>query len=74
MTGCNGAHTISAMDDLLTPQDIERMANDRGITIAEVCRRAGIAHTTFGRWRRGETEPTLDVYRRIRAAVQKDAA
>lgn len=52
------------------------MANDRGITIAEVCRRAGIAHTTFGRWRRGETEPTLDVYRRIRAVVvpAKDAA
>lgn len=60
---------MPAMDDLLTPQDIERMAKDRGITIAEVCRRAGIAHTTFGRWRRGETEPTLDVYRRIRAVV-----
>lgn len=50
------------------------MAKDRGITIAEVCRRAGIAHTTFGRWRRGETEPTLDVYRRIRAVVVPSAA
>ena len=62
------------MDDLLTPSDVERLAKARGMTMTEVCRRAEIAHTTFNRWKRAETEPTLGVYRRIVAAVQKDAA
>lgn len=60
------------MDNLLTPQDVERLANEIGIGISEVCRRAGIAHSTFTRWRKGDTEPTLDVYRRIIAAVHPD--
>lgn len=37
--------------------------------MAEVCREAGIAPSTFSRWRRGETEPTLGVYRRVCEAV-----
>jgi transcriptional regulator with XRE-family HTH domain len=57
------------MDELLTPQDVERLASERGLTIGQVCQQAGIAHSTFTRWRRGDTEPTLDVYRRIRAVV-----
>jgi predicted transcriptional regulator len=57
------------MADLLTPADIERLAQRAGIPIAEVCRRAGVAPSIFSRWKAGKTEPNLDNYRRIRDAV-----
>jgi len=53
------------MHDLLTPQEIEARASDAGLTMAEVCRRAKVAPSTFTRWKRGATEPTLAVYRRL---------
>ena len=62
------------MDELLTPTDIERRADAAGLSIKDVCERAGIAHTTFYRWKAGKTEPTLDVYRRIRDALPPVAA
>lgn len=52
-----------------TPEQIEASAAAAGISMAEVCRRAGIAQSTFGRWKNGRTEPTMAVYRRICAAV-----
>lgn len=57
------------MQDMLTPADIEAKASAVGLTMAEVCRRAGIAHSTFTRWKAGRTEPTLDVYRKLRDVV-----
>ena len=59
------------MGDLLTPSDIEALAAEAGKSIAQVCRDAGIAQSTFSRWKRGTTEPTLDVYRRLRDAATK---
>ena len=53
----------------MTPEQIEAAADAAGLSIAEVCRRAGIAQSTFGRWKAGRTEPTMAVYRRICAAV-----
>jgi transcriptional regulator with XRE-family HTH domain len=50
---------------LLAPDEIEAKAAAVGKSMADVCREAGIAPSTFSRWRRGETEPTLGVYRRI---------
>ncbi|MBX9594312.1 MAG: helix-turn-helix domain-containing protein [Roseomonas sp.] len=57
------------MTDLLSPSDVERLAKQAGKTLKQVCETAGIAQSTFSRWKRGQTEPTLDVYRRIRDAV-----
>lgn len=57
------------MTALLTPSDIKRLAGERGLTLAAVCAKAGIATSTFTRWQAGHTEPTLTVYRRIVAAV-----
>jgi transcriptional regulator with XRE-family HTH domain len=65
---------LRVMDELLTPDDIERLAKLAGLTLKEVCSRAGIAQSTFSRWKAGATEPTLDVYRRLRDAVLQDAA
>lgn len=58
------------MSELLSPADIERLAAEAGLTLKEVCARAGIAQSTFSRWKAGKTEPTLDVYRRIRDAIR----
>lgn len=57
------------MAELLTPSDIEALAAKAGKSIAQVCRDARIAQSTFSRWKAGKTEPTLDVYRRIRDAT-----
>jgi hypothetical protein len=65
---CNIAQS-AAMSILLTPEQIEAKAAACGKSMAEVCREAAIAPSTFSRWRRGETEPTLGVYRRLCEAV-----
>lgn len=62
------------MDDLLTPPDIKRLAAERGLTLAAVCSKAGIAMSTFSRWQAGKTEPTLTIYRRLVAVVRGEAA
>lgn len=62
------------MERLLSPNDIERLAADAGITVMELCRQAGIAHTTFYRWKAGKTRPTMVVYERIQNALRAAAA
>lgn len=57
------------IEDLLTANDIEAEASAAGLSMAEVCRRAGIAQSTFARWKAGKTEPTLDVCRKLRDVV-----
>jgi transcriptional regulator with XRE-family HTH domain len=63
-----------AMDELLTPADIERLAGEAGLTLKEVCARAGIAQSTFSRWRAGKTAPSIDVYQRLLAALRREIA
>jgi len=57
------------MNMLLSATDVEQLARNRGLTTRELCRMVGIAPSTFTRWKSGETEPTLGVYRRIVQAV-----
>lgn len=61
------------MYDILTPRDIELLAHSRGLTISEVCKRADVSEATFYRWKSGDTEPLLAVYRRIRDVVMPSA-
>lgn len=60
------------MSDLLTPADVEGMARTRGISMAEVCRRAGIATSIFTRWKKGLTRPNYGNYQRILAVVHAE--
>lgn len=53
------------MDDLLSPDDVERMAAEAGMPLKELFERAGISRWTFERWRAGKTEPSLTNYRKI---------
>jgi len=57
------------MGSTLTPELVEATAKANGLSVAMLCSRAGVAHSTFTRWRKGETEPTLDVYRRLVTAA-----
>jgi transcriptional regulator with XRE-family HTH domain len=60
------------MSDLLTAADVEGLARTRGISMAEVCRRAGIATSIFTRWKKGLTRPNYGNYQRIIAVVRAD--
>jgi hypothetical protein len=59
---------------LLSPGQIEVRAKSAGLIVTALCRRAGVAQSTFTRWKNGTTEPTLDVYRRLRDAAAQVAA
>tara|TARA_R100000935_G_scaffold4757_1_gene11160 strand:- start:294 stop:524 length:231 start_codon:yes stop_codon:yes gene_type:complete len=47
---------------MVHPNDIPEMEAalaERGFSVAELCRRASIAETTWGRWKRGEFMPSF---------------
>lgn len=50
---------------LFTAADIERMAHEQGLTMAEVNRRAGLKGSIFTRWKSGETAPNTRTYQRF---------
>ena len=58
------------MDALPTPAEIERRAKALGLGMPDVCRAAGIAPSTFYRWRAGDTCPSLDVCQRLLDATR----
>ena len=41
----------------MTLKQIEQAAAKAGITMRELCQRAGIAYTTYWRWASGKSEP-----------------
>lgn len=57
---------------MLTPSDIakiEARLADAGKTVADMCREADIAQTTWGRWKRGEFYPSFRSAQQVEAAV-----
>lgn len=47
------------------PDNIPKMEaalSERGISVAEMCRRASVAETTWGRWKRKEVSPTFKTW------------
>jgi len=53
-----------------TPIDIEVLAVRAGLTMGEACKRAGIAHTTFSRWKHGAMQPTVKTVEKLLMALQ----
>lgn len=53
---------INVTATILSPQQVEDLARENGKTMAEVCAEAGIAVSTFWRWKTGRNSPALDVY------------
>lgn len=56
---------MQLMIHIVTAAEVEERAKKAGKSMAEVCRLAGIAQSTFTRWKAGRTEPTMGVLRRI---------
>lgn len=56
------------MEEFKTPAEIEAMAKQAGISVAEVCRRAGVAPSTFTRWKGGSVPSTRTYGSLVRAA------
>ena len=57
-------------DETFSASEIETRAKLAGLSVAQMCAQAGVAHSTFTRWRAGHTEPTLTVYRRLVQATR----
>jgi transcriptional regulator with XRE-family HTH domain len=57
------------MDDPIDPMALHERATAAGLTISEMCDRAGVAVSTFHRWKRGANRITVDNYKRLRAVV-----
>lgn len=47
------------MDKLPTPDEIAERAQAAGLSIVRMCAAAGVAPSTFHRWRSGETSPSF---------------
>jgi transposase-like protein len=58
------------------PRDIERLAFDADITVAEVCRRAEVHPSTFRYWKVGRTSPSVAIVQALLDAgwAAKEAA
>lgn len=58
------------MSHLLSPQEIEARAKEAGLSMATLCERAGIALSTFYRWKAGTTSPSVAIYQRLCEAME----
>ncbi len=47
---------------------MEASLAERGIPVSLLCRRAGIAETTWGRWKRREFHPSFRAWRDVSSA------
>jgi transcriptional regulator with XRE-family HTH domain len=55
----------------MTLKQIEDSASKAGITMRELCQRAGIAHTTYWRWASGKSEPKLSKLAKLIQAAKE---
>jgi predicted transcriptional regulator len=53
------------MQTILDPEEIYARAAEAGLTIAELSDRAGVAPSTFVRWKAGQSSITVNNYKRI---------
>jgi len=53
-----------------TPEELETAAQQAGLSMRLVCAKAGLALTTWYRWKNARTEPTRDVVIRLGQALE----
>ncbi len=51
--------------------DMESRRTTAGLTIQEICRRSGIAETTYHRWRKSQVEPSLANLRAVMRVLRR---
>jgi hypothetical protein len=47
------------------PRDIERLAFEAGVSLAALCRQAGVTPQSFRNWKFGRVSPSLDTVQRL---------
>ena len=52
---------LSAMNELPTPLTIRSAAEAVGLSVAEMCKRAGVDDSTFWRWQNGKHSPKIGI-------------
>lgn len=66
----NNAHYPAAAMNIQTLiADAESRAQAGGLSIDDLCKAAGIARSTWQRWKSGATEPTMRTWRRVEDAL-----
>lgn len=50
--------------------EMEEALRARGVPVAELCRRAQVAETTWGRWKNGSVSPTFKSWDAISEAFE----
>jgi transcriptional regulator with XRE-family HTH domain len=53
---------------------LEARAFDAGLSMKEICKRAGVAQSTVSRWRANPDAMTGGPYRRLMAAIEAEGA
>jgi predicted transcriptional regulator len=59
------------MISLPTPEYIEKMAHEAGLTMRQVCLRAGVHQANFSRWKSG-SKIQLDTVGKLIAAIESE--
>lgn len=62
------------MERIVSAAEIEERARRKGLSMMQVTKRAGIAHSTWTRWRAGKSRPTLGVYELLLAETEPESA
>ena len=57
--------------DMMKPAEIEAKARAMGLSINEMCRRAGVTAGVFHTWKRGAHEPNMKSYKALVAVVEQ---
>jgi predicted transcriptional regulator len=64
----------ASMDALETVNQLEARAHALGLGTAELCKLAGIAPSTFNRWKAGETSPTFATISKVESVLAARSA
>lgn len=51
--------------------EIEERAKGFGLSINELCKRAGIDRSTFTKWKSGKSKPNMETYTSIQNALKE---
>ena len=62
------------MDSISLVEKLEARAKAVGLSLNEVCRQAGVARSTFTRWKSGDHTPTIRVLQKMDAVVSEQEA
>lgn len=64
------SYVVPMTERPLTAEEFEILAKEAGLSVAEICRRAKVATSTFHRWKTGESGLTIGSYVKLLDALE----